>query len=419
MLPLYSKNEKQPAYSAFGVVPEAPRRPACERQRERLANIWGLRGIHGAMLALYVTATLLVVASGLVVLAWSAFVFAGGDAARSPAAAFSSAPKLLIPRDGTTTRFPNPYPRQANDSYPTVLVLTPVKNSAEHLGHFFSLLESLDYPSDRISIGVLDSDSDDVPDLATASALLSQGYRRPEVLGTFSPSRQRESGISGTLASLLASVPLLHTAGFGTVTVVRHDFNYSLPRDARHDEELQGERRAVMARSRNHLLSSALGDEEFVLWIDSDVSYFPRDVLLRLLETGKDIVVPHCVIESNGSTYDRNSWRAEGAPGSNATADEVRDYWDARTAQSHPQELWVEGYYETGNVHLDGLRNETLSRLDGVGGAMLLVRAEHHRQGLVFPPYVYRGRIETEGLAMAAMDMGVLSWGLPNLEIVH
>jgi hypothetical protein len=58
-------------------------------------------------------------------------------------------------------------------------------------------------------------------------------------------------------------------------------------------------------------------------------------------------------------------------------------------------------------------------RLDAVGGAMLLVNAELHRHGLVFPPFVYRHRIETEGLSMMALDMGVLSWGLPELEVIH
>jgi hypothetical protein len=47
------------------------------------------------------------------------------------------------------------------------------------------------------------------------------------------------------------------------------------------------------------------------------------------------------------------------------------------------------------------------------------VRADLHREGLNFPPYSYRGYIETEGLAMMARDMGVASWALPQLRIVH
>ena len=58
-------------------------------------------------------------------------------------------------------------------------------------------------------------------------------------------------------------------------------------------------------------------------------------------------------------------------------------------------------------------------RLDAVGGAMLLVRAELHRHGLVFPVTPYRHRIETEGLSMMAMDMGALSWAMPGVEVYH
>ena len=65
---------------------------------------------------------------------------------------------------------------------------------------------------------------------------------------------------------------------------------------------------------------------------------------------------------------------------------------------------------------------------------MLLVRADLHRDGLIFPPFRYglespwirplhpawgRGEVETEGLGILAKDMGVQCWGLPNLEVVH
>lgn len=67
---------------------------------------------------------------------------------------------------------------------------------------------------------------------------------------------------------------------------------------------------------------------------------------------------------------------------------------------------------------------------------MLLIRADRHRDGLVFPPFFYGarsrwvrdphpqrgshvGEIETEGLAIMAKDMGIECWGLPDLEIRH
>lgn len=86
---------------------------------------------------------------------------------------------------------------------------------------------------------------------------------------------------------------------------------------------------------------------------------------------------------------------------------------------------------------MDSLRGgEELVRLDGVGATMLLIRADLHREGLVFPTYLYGrrspfardpspyddigvGEVETEGLGLMAKDMGYECWGMPNLEIVH
>src|SRR5262249_37582773 len=120
-----------------------------------------------------------------------------------------------------------------------------------------------------------------------------------------------------------------------------------------------------------------------------------------LLAAGRDIVHPHCVVEFGGPTFDLNAWRDKG---------------------------------RLGMADLRGL--EDLVRLDAVGGTMLLVRADLHRDGLVFPPFPYGdrsrwgrdqhpfyrdrvGEIETEGLAIMAKDMGYECWGMPNLEIRH
>jgi len=80
------------------------------------------------------------------------------------------------------------------------------------------------------------------------------------------------------------------------------------------------------------------------------------------------------------------------------------------------------------------LRGQGVVRLQSVGGTLLLVRADHHRDGLVFPPFFYGARSrwvrdphplrgshvgETEGLAIMAKDMGIECWGLPDLEIRH
>jgi glycosyltransferase involved in cell wall biosynthesis len=160
-------------------------------------------------------------------------------------------------------------------------------------------------------------------------------------------------------------------------------------------------RRIVLAKTRNHLLFRALRDEAWVLWLDVDIIEYPPDIIERLIAYEKDILFPHPVCEYGGPTFDYNAWRDHG-----------------RTLMHH----------------LRG--GADLVRLDAVGATMLLVRADLHRSGLIFPPFPYgpdhprarphnamlggrRGELESEGLGLMALDMGYQCWGLPNLEILH
>jgi hypothetical protein len=236
-----------------------------------------------------------------------------------------------------------------------------------HLDRYFELLGTLDYPKDRLSIGLLEGDSTD-----------------------------------GTYDLLAARLPALREE-YRAVTLAQWDSGFSMPPEIpRWQPTFQLPRRATLAKARNRLLIAALADEDWVLWLDVDVCDYHPDVLRRLLDTGKDVVQPHCVQEYGGATFDWNAWR------------------------------------DKGDVRMDSLRGgPDLVRLDAVGGTMLLIRADLHREGLVFPPFLYGrpnpfarenspitgyrgpGEIETEGLAIMAKDMGYECWGMPNLEIVH
>ena len=55
--------------------------------------------------------------------------------------------------------------------------------------------------------------------------------------------------------------------------------------------------------------------------------------------------------------------------------------------------------------------------LDGVGGTALLVKAEVHRDGAMFPPFSFYHLIETEGFAKMAKRLGWSAWGLPNYKV--
>jgi hypothetical protein len=240
-----------------------------------------------------------------------------------------------------------------------VLILTPVKDATRWIDQYLHGLSRLTYPHAAISLGLLESDS-----------------------------------IDDTYEQLERRLPTLR-GQFRRVGLWKRDFGYQLPAGVhRGDAAIQFERRAVLARSRNHLLFRALDDEAWVLWLDVDVIEYPTDLIEHLIGTGHPIVQPHCVLEYGGPTFDTNGWR------------------------------------DQGRLHLDDLRDEgDAVELDAVGGTILLVHADVHRDGLIFPPFRYglansrarrgRGEIETEGLGIMARDMGHTCWGLPHLEVLH
>ncbi|CAJ0889073.1 hypothetical protein AMST5_03932 [freshwater sediment metagenome] len=184
------------------------------------------------------------------------------------------------------------------------------------------------------------------------------------------------------------------------VSMMKKDFGFTMPTGTpRWAPAYQLHRRIILARARNQLLFRALRDEDFVLWLDVDVVDYPVELIDRLLEFGRDILHPHCVTEPSGPTFDRNGWAAHGTK-------LLSDY--------------------------RGLGRPV--RLDAVGGTVLLVRADIHRDGLIFPPFRYgvenpsirpsheiwgRGEVETEGLGVMAQDMGYQCWGLPDFEVIH
>lgn len=245
---------------------------------------------------------------------------------------------------------------------PKVLILTPVKNATAYLPRFTELIERLDWPRERLSIGLLESDSTD-----------------------------------GTRDALEALRPRFEDR-CAAVTIASHDYNFSLPPGLhRWEPSYQLGRRKILARSRNRLLMTALADEDWVLWIDVDMVDYPADIIQQLLATGFDIVTPHAVTMPGGGSFDANSWA------------------------------------DKGNTLLQHRRGAGVMRLDAVGGTILLIRADLHRDGLIFPPFPYgvrnerirdkvvwgAGELETEGLGIMASDMGVQCWGLPDLEVLH
>jgi len=57
--------------------------------------------------------------------------------------------------------------------------------------------------------------------------------------------------------------------------------------------------------------------------------------------------------------------------------------------------------------------------LDGVGATFLLVKADVHREGAIFPTFPIDGEIETEGFARMALRMGFEVVGVPGILVFH
>ena len=269
----------------------------------------------------------------------------------------------------TTLPFQETHTTVTSTAPPKILILTPVKDAVAFLPHLWENLNALTYSHERISLAFLESDSIDN----------TYGFIEQHLLEL--------------------------QAEFAKVSVFKRDYAYrsSLPR---WEASQQFKRRSIMAKSRNYLLSAALEDEEWVLWIDVDVARWPDDVIEQLLTADKDIVVPNCLSVRTGATSDYNTFKLK--PGA-----ETID-WSPYIVDGILQP--PKGY---GRLYLSDLRQYDCVEIDAVGGTMLLIRADLHREGLIFPPFSYKLHIETEGLALMAKDLGYQSWGLPNLKIFH
>lgn len=260
-----------------------------------------------------------------------------------------------------------PARRRTSLDAPRVLILTPIRNASRHLERYFALVRALDYPRECLSLAFLESDSTD--------------------------------GTADRLRDLVAR----NADAFARVEILHLDFGQRIEGE-RSAPAIQYRRRSIIAKSRNALLREALRDEDKVLWIDADLADYPADVLARLLDADREIVVPHCVTRPDGPTFDLNTF---------VLTDTAACGW------RHQLDGLAQPPRGAGRRYLDELRGTPLVEVDAVGGTMLLVDAAVHRAGVNFPDYSYRSYIETEGFAMLARDRGFRAWALPDVEIVH
>ncbi|KAJ3016403.1 hypothetical protein HKX48_004044 [Thoreauomyces humboldtii] len=204
---------------------------------------------------------------------------------------------------------------------------------------------------------------------------------------------------------------------FHQITIFYAKFKGGVSRADRHSPDVQKHRRRLIARIRNYLLSVALHHEDAVLWIDSDISLIPPSLLRDMVDSDRDIITPICVI-GDGQNYDQNAWRGTRIKPTLEQEEEI-----AKGG------LFVPGPLEAKHVDTLARSGKQFERLDSVGGTVLYVKADVHREGAIFPPYYLIGTkwgqlegydgIETEGLCYIASAIGYSCWAMPQETVYH
>jgi mannan polymerase complexes MNN9 subunit len=274
----------------------------------------------------------------------------------------------------------------------TVLILTPL---ARFYQEYWDNLLELSYPHELITLAFIIPKSREGN---AATAALQEQITKTQKSG---PENKR----------------------FASIIIERQDFDPPLASQSeteRHKMENQKARRAAMSRARNSLLFTTLGPStSWVLWLDSDIVETPPTLIQDLAAHDKPIIVPNCfqrftdvkTRQPSERPYDFNSWQ---------DSDTAKDLG----SKMGPDDILLEGYadmatYRTLMAYLaeDNGDLKLEIPLDGVGGTALLVKAEVHRDGAMFPPFPFYHLIETEGFAKMAKRLGWSSTGLPNYKV--
>ncbi|EFY92757.1 mannan polymerase complexes MNN9 subunit [Metarhizium acridum CQMa 102] len=282
---------------------------------------------------------------------------------------------------------PNPIENQEH-----VLILTPM---ARFYQEYWDNLLRLSYPHELITLGFI---LPKTKEGNAATAALQQQIQKTQKRG---PAKDR----------------------FKSIIILRQDFDPAIEsqdESERHKMANQKARRAVMAKARNSLLFTTLGPAtSWVLWLDSDVIESPASLIQDLAQHNKDVIVPNCFQrfynddkkKMDERPYDYNSWQDS-------------DIAMQMASKMGPDDILLEGYpematYRTLMAHLatDGGDQNLAIPLDGVGGTALLVKADVHRDGAMFPPFSFYHLIETEGFAKMAKRLGWQPYGLPNYKV--
>lgn len=258
---------------------------------------------------------------------------------------------------------------------------------------------------------------DNLQHLTYDHSLIELGFIIPRTKEGDETLRQLESAIKRTLQTAQ------DTEKWKKITILRQDsesLKSQLEKD-RHALAVQKSRRLMMALARNSLLFTTLSPyTSWCLWMDADIVETPPTLLQDMIAHDKPVILANVYqrfVDDAGKPaerpYDYNNW-VESEEGLKLALTLKDD------------DIVVEGYLEMATYRplmaffydANGDRTTEMA-LDGVGGGALLVKADVHRDGAMFPPFSFYHLIETEGFAKMAKRLGYEVFGLPNYLVYH
>ncbi|OBZ89440.1 Mannan polymerase II complex ANP1 subunit [Choanephora cucurbitarum] len=250
-----------------------------------------------------------------------------------------------------------------------ILVLTVLDHSEDYLDKYFNLLDATEYPNKLISVGLLLSDS----------------------------SEESMKKVSERVQTLQAR----WKHKFFEIDVFQKDFQL----DTKIDDISLGleSKRATIAKSKNFLLTAALREHHsWVVWIDVKLHSYPATIFSDLMLADADVIVPNCLqFREDGEfwAYDRNNWQESDLS--------LKKQKDLDASQVMMEDMPTK----------KGMEYKV--PLDGVGTTFTMVKATVHREGAIFPPFVYQHHLDNEGFAKMAKSMGFSVYGIPGYVIYH
>ncbi|CAL9737414.1 mannan polymerase I complex Van1p subunit [Monosporozyma servazzii] len=320
-----------------------------------------------------------------------------------------------------------------------VLLAIPLRDAEEVLPLMFKNLMNLTYPHELIDLAFLVSDCSEGDNTLKALKTYSQHLQNGTLSGVLEEIDIVQDYINSKANKNIylkymteeylkkvkdAFAPPFHEnydKPFRSIQIYEKNFGQVIGQgfSDRHAVKVQGNRRKLMGRARNWLMSNALKPyHSWVYWRDADVELCPGSVIEDLMGKDYDVMIPNVWRPLPGfldgqQPYDLNSWME---------SPEALEL--AKTLDE--DDVIVEGYaeYPTWRVHLAYIRDEEgdpneVVDLDGVGGVSILARAKIFRNGVHFPAFTFENHAETEAFGKMARKMGYRVGGLPHYTIWH